>query len=299
MKRNLLLLSLLLLFTSATSAQTLRKLGNGTYSWTVPTPGNVQINCWNHHGFSITDTVHGSGEMIIVARIENGKIDEVRGYDTECAAEDRGQRLQGVTVEESLDFLAQHLEDDDESHAMALIALHESPNVEPLLERLAGRDSDHDVREKAVFWLGQRGGERGFRFLRNLVRSDESRELRKKAVFAISQSPVPEATAELIDLARNHSSSEIRRQAIFWLGQKAGSKAAAELKHAADNDPDEDVKEHAVFAISQLPRERSVPLLIELARTHKSGKVREKALFWLAQTGDPRALDVIEEILMK
>jgi HEAT repeat protein len=48
-----------------------------------------------------------------------------------------------------------------------------------------------------------------------------------------------------------------------------------------------------------LPRERSVPLLIDLVKTHKSRAVREKAMFWLAQTGDPRALDLIEGILMK
>jgi HEAT repeat protein len=40
-----------------------------------------------------------------------------------------------------------------------------------------------------------------------------------------------------------------------------------------------------------------VPILIELVKTHKRPGVRKKAMFWLAQTGDPRALDLIEEIL--
>ena len=78
-----------------------------------------------------------------------------------------------------------------------------------------------------------------------------------------------------------------------------GAKAAAELRHAVDEDPDLDVKQHAVFAISQLPPERSVPLLIDLVKTHKNREVRERAMFWLAQTGDPRALDLIEGILLK
>jgi len=47
------------------------------------------------------------------------------------------------------------------------------------------------------------------------------------------------------------------------------------------------------------PRERAVPLLIEFVKTHKSRAVREKAMFWLVQTDDPRALELIEGILLK
>jgi HEAT repeat protein len=301
MKRNLLLLSLLVLFTGATSSAQFNSLRDGSYSWIVPTSTRVQINCWNQYsgGFTINDDVEGSGEMVLVAQMRNDKLIRLHISDRACAKETGATRLEGVTVENSLDFLTRHLEDGEESHVVSAIALHDSPNAEPLLERFAGRGYDHDIREKAVFWLGQRGGERGFRFLKDLIRNGEGLELRKKAVFAISQSPVPDALPELIDLARHHRDSETRREAIFWLGQKAGSKAAAELKNAVDNDPDDDVKEHAVFAISQLPRDRSVPLLIDLARNHKSRNVREKAIFWLSQTGDPRALDFIEEILTK
>jgi len=293
MKRHLLLLPLLLL-TAAASAQNVP--ADGWIAWQVPVPGDVRIGCWDHDGFSIMNE-SGSGEMIVVARLKSGKITTLRGYDRDCAPKTDAQRL-NFDVNASLDYLARHIDDPADERIVAIIAMHESPRVEPLLERFAGKDHRGDVREQAVFWLGQRGGEAGFRFLRDLVRGgDESRELRKKAVFAISQSPVAGATAELIDLARNNRSSEIRREAIFWLGQKAGEKAAAELRRAVDEDPDDDVREHAVFAISQLPRDRAVPLLIDLVKHHKSARVREKAMFWLAQTNDPRALDVIEEIL--
>ena len=48
---------------------------------------------------------------------------------------------------------------------------------------------------------------------------------------------------------------------------------------------------------SHTPSEQSVPMLIDLVKTHKSREVRKKAMFWLAQSGDPRALQMIEEIL--
>ena len=295
MKRHLLLLPLLLL-TTAAGAQNVPS--DGWIAWPVPVSRDVRIGCWKHDdGFSITNGA-GSGEMIVVARLKQNEITTIRAYDRECAPNTDAQRIQ-LDVNASLDFLAKHVGDPADDHIIAILAMHESPRVEPLLERFAGAGNRSGIREQAVFWLGQRGGDAGLRYLRALVRGDEGLELRKKAIFAISQSDADGALQELIDLARNHRSSEIRRQAIFWLGQKAGEKAAAELRRAVDEDPDEDVREHAVFAISQLPRDRAVPLLIDLVKNHKSANVRKKAMFWLAQTNDPRALDAIEEILTK
>lgn len=291
MKRHLVLLPLLL-FTAAASAQSVPNDGN--FAWTVPTSPHLRIGCWEYNGFSVNDDEGGSGTMLVVARMRGGNIASLHGYDAACAPKTDAQRL-SLSVDQSIDFLTSQA---DGERVIAVLALHESPRIEPLLEKLAGRGSPSDVREQAVFWLGQRGGEAGFRFLRDLIHdANASRELTKKAVFSISQSKGGDATAELIDVARHHESSDVRRDALFWLGQKAGAKAAAELRRAVDEDPDDDVREHAVFAISQLPRDRSVPLLIDLVKHHKSAKVREKAMFWLAQTNDPRALDLIEEIL--
>ena len=289
-------------------------------AWEVPIAEGATICHWNNRwkeccgdasleggnrGFSTTDDikVRGSGTMVVAVKMNAAKLTRVRVFNGDCDIKSGAVTvhwLDNVAATSSVDFLADHvLDTTDESSVIAALAEHDSPNVPAALERLAAKDSPYDIRKNAIFWLGVRGGEQGFRFLRNVVRGDESREIRKKAVFAISQSKVPAATQELIDLARNSDSRDIRRESLFWLGQKAGAKAAAELRRAVDEDPDEDVKEHAVFAISQLPRERSVPMLIDLARTHKSGRVREKAIFWLVQTGDDRALAVIEEILGK
>jgi len=117
-------------------------------------------------------------------------------------------------------------------------------------------------------------------------------------VVGIAQSEEPEATPLLLSLARTHPNAEVRTQAIFWLGQKAGEKVTGHLQTAAD-DPDEEVREMAVFAVSQLPKDRAIPALIEMARTHKSRSVRERAVFWLGQSGDPRALEAIEQILLR
>ncbi len=149
---------------------------------------------------------------------------------------------------------------------------------------------------ETVYLLTNASVESSIDYLRSGLRdADEEGQI----IAALSLHEHPSVVPLLIDLARHDASTKIRRDALFWLGQKAGEKAAAELRRAVDEDPNEDVKEHAVFAISQLPRERSVPMLIDLVKTHKSRAVRKRAMFWLAQTNDPRALDLIEEILAK
>lgn len=281
--------------------------GTGWYAWSVPVADDLSV--WGDgcalggdRGFSINrhdDDRLGGGSMVVAVKLEAGQATKVQLFPNTCSINGRGNSvrwLQNVDAGSSIAFL----ETLDDKHAMGAIAQHDHPSVVPALERKAARSNSPNTREQALFWLGQRGGERGFVYLRDFLRNTaESHSLRKKAVFSLSQSEVDGAVPELINLARHDADRSIRREAIFWLGQRAGEKAAAELRRSVDEDPDEDVREHAVFAISQLPRERSVPMLADLARNHKSPGVRKKALFWLAQTGDDRAIDLIEEILIK
>ena len=39
--------------------------------------------------------------------------------------------------------------------------------------------------------------------------------------------------------------------------------------------------------------------MIAVAKTNKDPEIRKKALFWLGQSGDPRALDLFEQLLTK
>src|SRR5688500_8438380 len=296
---------------------------DGWFAWSVPAAEGGSICCWTDNrkgccggcglgankGWSINNFGDDDPRQVettnvtIALEIEGGAVQRVQMFDSSCEVEGRGHEvfvLTNVDPASSIAYLAEKARDTRGRHGNSVvgaIAQHGHANTIPALERLAGPGESSKIREDAIFWIGQRGGERGFRFLRDFLRSNESTSLRKKAVFSLSQNDSEGSLPELISLARNDKTKEIRREAIFWLGQKAGSKAADELRRAADEDPDDDVREHAVFAISQLPHERSVPMLMDLVRNHKSPGIRKKAMFWLAQTGDDRAIDMIEEIL--
>lgn len=337
MKTRLLIASLFLttsLFAQTFTNATVRNLdarggvaqaigSDGWYAWSVPMTSGGSICCWTekgsgccggcslggNRGWSMNTSDekglgrHQTTDVTIAVELDGGVVERVQMFDSACPTDGRGHTinvLQNVDPASSISWLADRARMNKSEHGHSVVgalAMHDHPNMMPALERLTASGAPSKVREDAIFWIGQRGGERGYRFLRDFLKSDESTSLRKKAVFSLSHNKSEGAIPALIELARHEKSHEIRREAIFWLGQRAGSKAADELRRVVDEDPDDDVKEHAVFAISQLPRERSIPMLVELVKTHKSPSVRKKAMFWLAQTGDDRALEVIEDIL--
>ena len=137
-------------------------------------------------------------------------------------------------------------------------------------------------------------------YLLSIVQNDRG-SIGKKAIFPATIADSAEIWPTLIKIARNPDlPRESRTQSVFWLGQAAGDVATANLSSLVlDNSVDREVREQAVFALSQRPHDEGVPALIAVAKTNKDPEIRKKALFWLGQSGDPRALDLFEQLLTK
>ncbi|MBO0862572.1 MAG: HEAT repeat domain-containing protein [Chloracidobacterium sp.] len=91
---------------------------------------------------------------------------------------------------------------------------------------LAGKDNERESRKKAIFWLGQKAGERSLNALKDTIdSSDADTEVQKQAAFAISQRPKDESVPLLIKIAKTHANPAVRKQAIFWLGQTGDDRA--------------------------------------------------------------------------
>jgi hypothetical protein len=103
----------------------------------------------------------------------------------------------------------------------------------------------------------------------------------------------------LLRVARERTIPESARStAILWLSQQAGDRAVAGLQSILGDDSEElDVKQSALIALSRIPGEDAVPMLINVARTHREPDIRRMSLMLLGRTGDPRALQLFEEIL--
>jgi hypothetical protein len=78
-----------------------------------------------------------------------------------------------------------------------------------------------DVREVAVFWLGQLAGDKATEGLVSIVGDDdEDLEVRQAAVFALSQGHGRSHAEYLMKIARTNPHPEIRKSAMFWLAQR-------------------------------------------------------------------------------
>ena len=200
-------------------------------AWTVPASAGRSIYCdrcsldGNHGTFNISDDddMPFTKTLVLVARLENGKARRVRFFNAECPVQGNGDTvylLKNASPESSIDFLRASLDDaDKEGEIIAAISLHEHPRVVPLLIDLARHDADTHVRRDALFWLGQKAGEKAAGELRRAVDEDPNEDVKEHAVFAISQLPPSRSVPILIELVKTHKSRAVRKRAMFWLAQ--------------------------------------------------------------------------------
>jgi HEAT repeat protein len=188
---------------------------------------------------------------------------------------------------------------DMELREKAIHALHEqeSPRADALLRRLAeSAQTPARVREKAIFWIGQRESKDNADFLRSLFTKTREEEARKKILFSLSQMDGFGNDRWLLGIALDESnSSEVRGHALFSAGQ-AGI-AGSELVTVYDRLSDPEVKEKAIWVMSESRDRAATDKMIEIAQKDPNLEMRKKALFWLGQKNDPRVKQLLIDIL--
>jgi HEAT repeat protein len=188
---------------------------------------------------------------------------------------------------------------DMELREKAIHALHEhdSPRAAALLRRLAENEqTPESVREKAIFWIGQRESQENADFLRSLFGKARSDEARKKILFSLSQMDGFGNDRWLLGIALDESNgSELRGHALWTAGQ-AGI-PGSELVTVYDRLSDREVKEKLIWVMSESRDRAATDKLIEIARRDPDREMRKKALFWLGQKNDPRVRQLLVDIL--
>jgi len=157
------------------------------------------------------------------------------------------------------------------------------------------RSASEDIREKAIFWLGQSDG--GGEYLRDLYESLERSSLKEKVIFGVSQAGSDEDSDWLLDRALDpRESTDVRKHALFWAGQSGiDAERLASLYHDVAV---EEMKEQIIFALSQSSHEEdAVEELMEIALNERDEDLRKKALFWLGQSDDPRVVDFLLDLI--
>jgi len=188
---------------------------------------------------------------------------------------------------------------DEELRDKAIFAISQihGPRSAQILRDYAAREgASEDTREKAVFWLGQQHGEGNAAFLRDLYGRVTPDDLKEKIIFSLSQMRSVENTRWLMDLAVNSRENvDLRKKALFWAGQTGAD--IGDLTALYDRTTDRDIKDQLIFVYSQRHESAALDKLIDIARHEQDKELRKKAVFWLGQSHDPRAAQVLLEII--
>jgi HEAT repeat protein len=181
----------------------------------------------------------------------------------------------------------------------AIFALSQvnNPRASAAIREFAERnDVSQEVREHAIFWIGQQNRPENGRYLQTLYGRVNSQQLKEKIIFSLSQMGGEENNRWIMGIALNESESvEARKQALFWAGQTGGS--ITDLIGLYGRMQNREMKEQLIFVYSQRRERAAVDKLIDIARTDTDREMRKKALFWLSQSNDPRVASLLQEII--
>ncbi|HEX6694072.1 MAG TPA: HEAT repeat domain-containing protein [Longimicrobiales bacterium] len=93
-------------------------------------------------------------------------------------------------------------------------------SVQTLIDAAKNLDRK-ELRQDAIFWLGQKAADRATEGLKSVLADDsEELEVRESALFALSQQKSDQAFDALVNVAKTSREPELRRTALFWLGQR-------------------------------------------------------------------------------
>jgi HEAT repeat protein len=185
----------------------------------------------------------------------------------------------------------------------ALFALSQqsSPSAGKTLRDFAERETeDEELREQAIFWLGQKRSQENADYLKGLYVRAKSDALKDKIVFSLSQQRGFGNAEWIMNIALDPKESiEMRKQALFWAGQNGGASTES-FANLYDKMTDSEIKEQLIFVLSQRSRDgKALEKLMDIARTDKDRDLRGKAVFWLGQSKDPRAVKFLEDLISK
>jgi tetratricopeptide (TPR) repeat protein len=184
--------------------------------------------------------------------------------------------------------------------ALFSLSQQNEPRAQQILRDFAAREGENgDLREKAIFWLGQRRSTENTEFLRSLYSRLSNEDLKEKILFSLSQQKGAGNEQWLMNIALNPKEDiELRKKALFWAGQTGV--ATSELSSLYNRMADAEMKDQMIFVFSQRQHDpAAMDKLFDIAKNEKDPELRKKAIFWLGQSRDPRVQQFLIDLINK
>ena len=167
-----------------------------------------------------------SPDLVVLARVQNGSILELRSLAVDCDMDAGGMPLiwfDGVNPDASVAWLSTLVTQSGDARrladrALSAISQHAGSAAAAALVRFA-QSGTTEVRGRALFWLADRAADQALPTINATLQKDPDTEMKKLAVRALSRFPNDEGIPKLMEVARSHDNAEVRRQAMLQLGQ--------------------------------------------------------------------------------
>lgn len=191
--------------------------------------------CWDGRNNTRVTPIklEGTADLFILFRVQDRAVERIQIAAADCSFDVGGLTLHwltNVSARASLDWLTTFTSGETRrvaNNAVVAIALHGDAAATDRLIAIAKEGRDRQSRSQALFWLGQRAGEREAATITDAIERDPDTQVKRQAVFALSQLPRGEGVSRLIDVAKNNRNPAVRKQAMFWLGQSQDPRALA------------------------------------------------------------------------
>jgi HEAT repeat protein len=201
----------------------------------------------------------------------------------------------------ALDSILQNATDRDlqEKAVFALSQQQGEVALRALRAHLERPGVPDDIKEKIIFWLGQKQSPENAQYLKDFYAKTTNDDLKEKVLFSLSQMSLDENASWLIGIAKNENESiDVRKSALFHAGQMRQLPFAdlggmyAQLKNP-------EMRKQLIFVFSQRHEPEAVDQLMDIARKETDPELRKTAIFWLGQSHDPRVADFLMEMINK
>ena len=212
-------------------------------------------------------------------------------------AEVTRQREQERNPQREVDRERQHAEQERIVHEADIkaMALHALIQADPekaipyLTQVLQNRTPETaELREQAVFILGQHESDQTLDVMLDVVRNDPEPNVKAQAAFWLTQVDDPRAIDATISILEDPNLDEdLKGQAVFALGQTGDPRAGQILRdYASRSDVDPEIRGMAVHGLAQHPSPENAALLKQMFNDVDDPEVREQILFALTQMPD-------------
>ena len=198
------------------------------------------------------------------------------------------------------DVLKNSTDRDVRDKAIFALSQQSLPRAAQILRDFAERESEpQDLREQAIFWLGQKRSEENANYLKSLYGRVKNDGLKEKIIFSLSQQRAFGNGDWVMNIALDQNESiEMRKHALFWAGQSGAS--IDQFSSLYDKVSETEIKEQLIFVLSQRGRDaKAIDKLMDIARNDKDREMRSKAIFWLGQSRDPRVAKFLEDLISR